>query len=80
MWAHCIVGICIDLFLFGAPIWVIRSNMMKFNKKTVKVMLVFGIGLLAILTGIIRFIFIHSTNFAENTYDRPRQSSNNRSC
>lgn len=71
MWAHCAVGIAIDTFLFGAPIWVIRSNMMKFNRKTVKVMLVFAVGLLAIITGIVRFIVIHSTNFAENTYGLP---------
>ncbi|KAF5008879.1 hypothetical protein FDECE_4903 [Fusarium decemcellulare] len=66
MWAHAIVGICIDLALFGLPIWVIRDKMAH-GSKAFKVILVFCVGLFAIITGIIRLSFILSTDFSVNT-------------
>ncbi|KAH6983981.1 hypothetical protein EDB80DRAFT_756822 [Ilyonectria destructans] len=66
MWAHAILGICIDIVLFSLPIWVIRSNM-KFSTKTIKVILVFCVGLFAIVTGIVRFAFVATTDFATDT-------------
>ncbi|KAI8664528.1 hypothetical protein NCS55_00961900 [Fusarium keratoplasticum] len=66
MWAHAIVGIFIDAALFALPIWVIR-NKMAAGAKAVKVILVFCVGLFAIMTGIIRLSFIVTTDFSVNT-------------
>ena len=66
MWTHVIVGICIDIALFVLPIWVIRSKM-TFGTKAIKVMLVFCVGLFVIITGVVRFGIIVTTDFAVNT-------------
>ncbi|KAM0421382.1 hypothetical protein ACHAPT_010917 [Fusarium lateritium] len=66
MWAHAIVGIFIDGALFGLPIWVIR-NKMAAGAKAVKVILVFCVGLFAVMTGIIRLGFMVTTDFSVNT-------------
>ncbi|EEU38683.1 uncharacterized protein NECHADRAFT_83082 [Fusarium vanettenii 77-13-4] len=66
MWAHAIVGIFIDGALFALPIWVIR-NKMAAGAKAIKVILVFCVGLFAIMTGIIRLSFIVTTDFSVNT-------------
>lgn len=67
MWAHAIVGIFIDAALFALPIWVIR-NKMAAGAKAIKVILVFCVGLFAIMTGIIRLSFIVTTDFSVNTF------------
>ncbi|KAF7545418.1 hypothetical protein G7046_g9570 [Stylonectria norvegica] len=66
MWTHAIVGICADIALFALPVWVIRSKM-KSGAQAFKVMLVFCVGLFVIITGVVRFGMIVTTNFAINT-------------
>ncbi len=66
MWAHSIVGICVDIALFCLPVWLVSSNM-TMSSKALQVVLVFSVGLFAITTGIVRFAIIRTTNFAENT-------------
>lgn len=62
MWTQCIVGICVDLALFGLPVWVIQNKMIR-GSKAFKVILVFCVGLFAIITGIVRFGFIITTDY-----------------
>ncbi|KAH7149695.1 hypothetical protein B0J13DRAFT_312862 [Dactylonectria estremocensis] len=66
MWAHSIVSIVADIALFGLPIWVIHRKM-TFGSKAVKVILVFCVGLFAIIMGCVRFGFIITTDFSTNT-------------
>lgn len=67
MWAHSIVGICIDLALFSLPIWVIYSNM-TFSSNAIKVILVFCVSLFAVITGVVRFSLMVTTDFTTNTF------------
>lgn len=66
LWAHSIIGISIDAALFGIPIWVIYKNM-RFGSQAIKVILVFCIGLLSIVVGIIRLGFMMTTDFGIDT-------------
>ncbi|KAL9563994.1 hypothetical protein ACKAV7_011854 [Fusarium commune] len=66
MWAHAFIGILIDAALFGLPIWVIHKNM-TFGSKAIKVILVFCVGLAAIVMGILRLGFMITTDFAVDT-------------
>lgn len=67
MWSHSIIGIAADIALFTLPIWVIHRKM-TFGSKAVKVILVFCVGLFAIITGVVRFGFIVTTDFSVNTF------------
>ncbi|KAI1041808.1 hypothetical protein LB505_008449, partial [Fusarium chuoi] len=72
LWAHSIIGISIDAALFGIPIWVIYKNM-RFGSQAIKVILVFCIGLLSIVVGIIRLGFMMTTDFGiDTTYKMSR--------
>ncbi|KAH7011944.1 hypothetical protein EDB80DRAFT_407559 [Ilyonectria destructans] len=66
MWSHSIISIVADIALFSLPIWVIHRKM-TFGSKAVKVILVFCVGLIAIVMGVVRFGFIVTTDFSTNT-------------
>ncbi|KAL5585893.1 hypothetical protein FOVSG1_013585 [Fusarium oxysporum f. sp. vasinfectum] len=66
MWSHAIVGVFIDAALFGLPIWIIRKRM-TFGSEAVKVILVFCVGLFAIIMGILRLGFMITTDFGVDT-------------
>jgi hypothetical protein len=66
LWAHAFIGIFIDAALFGTPIWVIYKNM-RFGSQAIKVILVFCVGLVAIVVGIIRLGFMMTTDFGVDT-------------
>ncbi|CZR46044.1 uncharacterized protein FPRO_11491 [Fusarium proliferatum ET1] len=66
LWAHAFIGIFIDAALFGIPIWVIYKNM-RFGSQAIKVILVFCVGLVAIVVGIIRLGFMMTTDFGVDT-------------
>ncbi|KAF5968923.1 integral membrane protein [Fusarium bulbicola] len=66
LWAHSFIGIFIDAALFGIPIWIIYKNM-RFGSQAIKVILVFCVGLVAIVVGIIRLGFMMTTDFGVDT-------------
>ncbi|KAF4963801.1 hypothetical protein FZEAL_10914 [Fusarium zealandicum] len=63
MWTHAILGTCIDAVLFCLPIWVIRKNMTT-RIKAIRVILIFSVGLFAVVTGIVKTYMFMTTNFA----------------
>ena len=48
------------------PIWVVSSTM-RLSAKTVQVILVFSVGTVAVITGIIRLIVMIRTDFSVDT-------------
>ncbi|KAM5357936.1 hypothetical protein ACJZ2D_015752 [Fusarium nematophilum] len=63
MWTHSVLGACLDVILFGLPIWIVRTTMV-FNPKAIKVILVFAFSLLAVVTGITKTCMLMTTDFS----------------
>jgi hypothetical protein len=70
MVSHAIIGIVMDMVLMVLPIWMIWKNMI-FKKKAIQVVLIFGVGIFVILTGIIRLWYIKTLVFAIDPYVWP---------
>lgn len=70
MWTHASIGIAVDFALLALPIWVVHSKMI-WSAKTIRVILIFCIGLFAVITGIVRLSIMVNTNFAIDSYGRP---------
>lgn len=70
MISHAIIGIIMDVVLMVLPIWMIWKNMI-FTKKAIQVILIFGVGIFVILTGIIRLWYIETLTFAIDPYVWP---------
>ncbi|OLN82298.1 hypothetical protein CCHL11_10178 [Colletotrichum chlorophyti] len=66
MLAHAIISIFVDCMLVALPIWVV-SSYVKMGVKAIQILLVFSLGIFAVVTGIVRFYIITTTNFNENT-------------
>lgn len=70
MYAQSAIGVVIDICLFGLPIWIIRKTMI-YSGKMVQVIVVFGVGLLVNITGVIRLVVFVTTDFSVNPYVSP---------
>jgi hypothetical protein len=70
MVSHAVIGIITDVALMVLPIWMIWKKMI-FTKKVIQVILIFGVGIFVILTGIIRLWYIKTLIFAIDPYVDP---------
>jgi hypothetical protein len=70
MVSHAVIGIIMDVALMALPIWMIWKNMI-FTKKVIQVVLIFGVGIFVIITGIIRLWYIKTLVFAIDPYVWP---------
>jgi hypothetical protein len=70
MVSHAVIGIITDVALMVLPIWMIWKKMI-FTKKVIQVVLIFGVGIFVILTGIIRLWYIKTLIFAIDPYVDP---------
>jgi hypothetical protein len=66
MWTHAGFGIFVDFSLLLLPVWVIHSQMI-FSAKTIRVILIFCVGLFVIITGIVRLAIMAQTDFSTDT-------------
>lgn len=57
MLGHAFTGILVDIALLALPLWLLYSNML-WSRQTFQVMLVFGLGAFAFVTGIVRLSFM----------------------
>ncbi|KAI8673644.1 hypothetical protein NCS55_00685300 [Fusarium keratoplasticum] len=72
MWAHSIVGSCLDVVLLALPLWVVFSNMMT-RPKIIKLTLIFSVGFFAAVTAFIKTGMLITTDFASDpTYNMAR--------
>lgn len=65
MTAHAILGLLIDAFLVGLPVWVIHTKMI-FSQRKFGVLLIFSVGIFVIITGLVRIILIRITPFNDD--------------
>jgi heme/copper-type cytochrome/quinol oxidase subunit 4 len=65
MWAHSIVGTCLDVVLLALPLWVVFSNMMT-RPKIIKLTLIFSVGFFAAVTAFIKTVMFITTDFASD--------------
>lgn len=66
MKAHAITGIILDLALLVTTIWVLYDKMI-FNKRAIQVMMVFSVGIFAIVTGIVRLYLMCTLDFTTDS-------------
>jgi hypothetical protein len=63
MRAHAILGIIVDISLMGLPIWVIYTKMI-YSRRMLQVVILFSVGIFVIITGLIRFYYMRTMDFA----------------
>lgn len=63
---HSIMNTCLDVVLFGLPVWIVYTTMI-FDPKAIKVILVFSFGFLAVITGITKTSMYLTTDFRTDT-------------
>ncbi|ORY55907.1 uncharacterized protein BCR38DRAFT_490913 [Pseudomassariella vexata] len=61
-WAHAIVGLLIDIPLMILPVWIVYCKML-WSKKMINVVLVFGFGIFAVVTGLVRIVLMLTFDF-----------------
>ncbi|GKT50946.1 uncharacterized protein ColSpa_11127 [Colletotrichum spaethianum] len=66
MRAHASICVFVDCMLVALPLWVV-TNYVKMGVKAIQILLVFSLGIFAVVTGIVRLYIITTTNFSENT-------------
>lgn len=64
---HSIMNTCLDVVLFGLPVWIVYTTMI-FDPKAIKVILVFSFGFLAVITGITKTSMYLTTDFRTDTF------------
>lgn len=65
-YANVFTIVAIDIGLLALPIWLVWSTM-KFSGKRFQVILVFSVGIFAVIAGIVHMILIVTTDFAVDT-------------
>ncbi|OHE95292.1 hypothetical protein CORC01_09437 [Colletotrichum orchidophilum] len=66
MLAYAIICIFVDCMLVVLPLCVV-TNYVKVGVKAIQILLVFSLGIFAVITGIVRFSIIVTTDFSVNT-------------
>ncbi|KAM5383421.1 hypothetical protein ACJZ2D_002114 [Fusarium nematophilum] len=62
IWTHSIICTFLDVVLFVLPIWIVRTTMI-FSPRAIRAMLIFCIGLLSVIAGIIKTYRLIVTDF-----------------
>ncbi|VUC25088.1 unnamed protein product [Clonostachys rosea] len=66
LWGICAVGIALDIGLIAVPIVVIWKSM-KFSNKLPQVLLVFSVGIFAMITSVVRLVIMSTTDYKTDT-------------